>query len=110
MTLSGPKHFSKGILGKITKDINVGSGTETREENPNLLGTQACTGMTPPDTALASPANPVSGPLSSQQSGHDYTEFKRRVVTASDLLHFLEITVLKRKSVGFQKLGITHFL
>ena len=71
MTLSGPKNFSKGILGKITKDINVGSGTETREENPenrwsNLLGTQACTGMTPPDTALASPANPVSGPLSSQ--------------------------------------------
>ena len=98
MTLSGPKHFPKGILGKITKDTNVGSGTETREESPrnrwsNLLGTRAFTGTTPPDTALASPANLVSGPLSSQQPGHDYTEFKRRVVTASDLLCFLKITV-----------------
>ena len=79
MTLSGPKHLPKGILGKITEDINVGSGTETQEENPkdrwsNLLGTRDFTGITPPDTALASPANPVSGPLSSQQPGHDYTD------------------------------------
>lgn len=26
----GPEHFPNGILGKITKDVNVGSGTETK--------------------------------------------------------------------------------